>query len=210
MDGFLQRRQGFAHLYYAKIPKHVAAVAYPIARAEYVAAARSQVVRNQRAFAWQLLLCAMEHSLGVNPQTVDFTVENGVWSCAECCFSLSHTAEYAAVALSDTPIGVDVEQIARFDERLFDRIATSGERGAASFSPLNTALLWTGKEALFKQRGGRTFVPHAVDTSRGGIVSFADEQIVISVATTASTMELFCADGNNVVAAHSLRKISLT
>ncbi len=199
MDASFQRKQVFAHLYYAKIPKQVAAVTYPTERAEYVAAARSQVVCNQRAFVWQLLSQAMEHSLGINPQTVNFKVKNGVWTCDACCFSLSHTDGYAAVAVSDLPVGVDIEVIStRFNERLFDRIATDAEKAIVKHSPVNTAALWTGKEALFKQSGSSAFVPHFVDTSSGGVVSFSDGKIVLAAATSVGSLEVFCADDNTI------------
>ena len=72
------------------------------------------------------------------------------------CFSISHCREAVAVAISDTPIGVDVESIRRFDPELVKRTMNEEEQRSifASHDPARAFIrLWTQKEAVLKLRG---------------------------------------------------------
>lgn len=69
-------------------------------------------------------------------------------------FSLSHSGRWAALALDDAPVGLDVETVALPKEALARRVLTEEERvwlsraGGAGF-----AFLWTRKEAALKLLG---------------------------------------------------------
>ncbi len=71
-------------------------------------------------------------------------------------FSLSHTKDAVACAVSDSPIGVDVQEKRAFSSRLADRICSEEEKAALSRAEnpdeMLTAL-WTKKEALAKKTG---------------------------------------------------------
>ena len=72
------------------------------------------------------------------------------------CFSISHCREAVAVAVSDTPVGVDVESVRRFDEALVRRTMNEEEqqRIFAAEEPARAFIrLWTQKEAVLKLRG---------------------------------------------------------
>ena len=71
-------------------------------------------------------------------------------------FSLSHSGDLAACALSDRPVGLDLEREGRYRESLLRRcfspeeqkwIGENKEPGAAF------TRLWTGKESILKLRG---------------------------------------------------------
>ena len=113
--------------------------------------------RRQSYWAWRLL----EHALGQTPLRrpgeIVFHADNGRWSCAEAEFSISHTAEAAAIAISDRPVGVDAENVREFRRRLNGgELAASMLRRIAATDELREETpdallrLWTGKESLFK------------------------------------------------------------
>ncbi len=91
---------------------------------------------------------------------------------AECEFSLSHKDDLVAVAVSRSPVGIDIEKIdaERFDEKLQARILTPAERSAlsrlaASERSLRANILWTEKEALFKRDNGKLFAANKLETA---------------------------------------------
>lgn len=65
--------------------------------------------------------------------------------------SVSHSRHYAAVALSEHPVGIDIEE--RRDgqlERVATRFLDDEEMGGGSLSPVELLRAWTAKEAAFK------------------------------------------------------------
>lgn len=71
-------------------------------------------------------------------------------------FSLSHTKNAVACAVSDCPIGVDVQEKMKYSSRLAQRICSDAERTAlenAKDKDLALTTLWTKKEALAKKTG---------------------------------------------------------
>lgn len=71
-------------------------------------------------------------------------------------FSLSHTKNAVACAVSDCPIGVDVQEKMKYSSRLSKRICSDAERTAlenAEDKGLVLTALWTKKEALAKCSG---------------------------------------------------------
>lgn len=71
-------------------------------------------------------------------------------------FSLSHSAHFAACALSDVPIGLDIQVLSRCEERLVKRFFAEGEQ-AAVFSSNDRdktfTRLWCRKESFLKAIG---------------------------------------------------------
>ncbi len=71
-------------------------------------------------------------------------------------FNLSHTRQAIAVALSDSPVGVDVEGFKQPKQSLLEYTMSDEEIRRVQLSPhpdQEFALLWTQKEALFKYAG---------------------------------------------------------
>ena len=72
-------------------------------------------------------------------------------------FSISHSGAFAVCAVSDQPVGVDVEMVERMRENLAERILSKKE--FEIFSSLkdgkkhNLCLVWTLKEAYLKKTG---------------------------------------------------------
>lgn len=148
----------------------VGPVASP-ARARVLAETRAPALLRQRYLVWHLLEFAARHSLGLDPAALVFSHSpEGRWSCPDFEFSLSHTADAVAVAVSRAPVGVDVESLPLFRRRYRDdpalcrrmlrRIAANVELAGLEGREAETLLrLWTGKESLFKQRQTGYFSP---------------------------------------------------
>ena len=71
-------------------------------------------------------------------------------------FSLSHSTHFAACALSDSPIGLDIQSLAKCDERLVRRFFTQREQDVILSSKNRDAAftrLWCRKESFLKAIG---------------------------------------------------------
>lgn len=133
---------------------------YPEARNEEIRGCASEKVRIQKYYAWKLLEAAAVKSFGADFNTLAFGKDkNGKWSCNGMYFSLSHSAAAVAVAVSDKPVGIDIELARTLPcEKLAKKILTVNELSA--FNSLKAGeregfLLerWTRKESLFKRSG---------------------------------------------------------
>ncbi len=71
-------------------------------------------------------------------------------------FSISHSGQYAACAVSDTPIGIDIQKLSRYNQRLAERICSKAELCQLAADNDKASLftkLWTQKEAYVKMLG---------------------------------------------------------
>lgn len=79
-------------------------------------------------------------------------------------FSLSHSGGLALCALSDYPVGVDVERVRPRREGLPQRVLGSVELAAFDGSWEDFYRLWTLKESWCKRENGPLYPPRAVET----------------------------------------------
>ena len=88
----------------------------------------------------------------------------------EIHFNISHCQRAIAVAVSDEPVGIDVESFRRFSNSLLDKTMNDSEKAEilASESPEEIfAAYWTRKEAVFKLMGtGITDNLHGILTDK--------------------------------------------
>ena len=85
-------------------------------------------------------------------------------------FSISHCKEGIAVAVSEEPIGIDIEGIRKVDEDLIERVMNTQEQAkitAAKEPEREFTRLWTQKEAIVKAQGS-------------GIQSFEQMQTILN------------------------------
>ena len=89
----------------------------------------------------------------------EFTVklnENGKPYLDFCYFSISHSGDFAVCAVSDFPVGVDIEHMQQLKKRekymLFTPIESEYVNKSDSLNRFYT--LWTRKEAYIKAKGG--------------------------------------------------------
>lgn len=70
--------------------------------------------------------------------------------------SLSHSGDYAVCAVSDAPIGIDIQKIVPYNPKTAERVCSPSELYAIENSKDKAAefiKLWTKKEAVLKMRG---------------------------------------------------------
>lgn len=86
--------------------------------------------------------------LGIAPQEIVFTyTENGKPLVDGLYFNVSHSGNLVGCAVSQRPVGLDLEQIRPAPPRLRCAMEAEGESDEAFFR------LWTKREALLKCRG---------------------------------------------------------
>lgn len=111
---------------------------------------------KKRTLTGRILLC--ELILRLYGKT-DFDVKagkNGKPELDFCHFNISHSGKYAVCAVSDVPVGIDIEKMTDFKRRerymLFSKEESDYVNEAESTERFYT--LWTMKEAYIKAVGG--------------------------------------------------------
>ncbi len=184
-------------VYIARIPDTVAyEPVLPKERQEQIDATDSDAVKAQRYRAWEVLLNGLEHSYGLDAETAGLTKdERGRWSSAVCGISLSHCRTAVAAAVSNLPVGIDIEpaEDVRYRQTLIDRIANDVEKAMLRSLPerLRVPYLWTRKEAAFKRSTDQTMPAikqNATDRSLRTVLIRLDTEYMLSVACEASSV----------------------
>ncbi len=67
--------------------------------------------------------------------------------------SIAHSGEYAVCAVSENPVGIDIEKIRDVSDRLIDRVCTEREKEYVGNDNTRFFEIWTAKEAYFKKIG---------------------------------------------------------
>ena len=160
---------------------------FPPLRAKEIVSCKNEKVKKEKFYVWKLLEEGLLQTLGLDIKTLLFQKENGKWSCENCYFSLSHSGDLAAVAISTKPVGIDVEKLdtARF-EKLKDDVMLTGKENYARQNAEIKNRLWTVKEAIFKRNGQGRYKPSSIETDNVKVkteVFFVEEQgYILSVA----------------------------
>ena len=151
------------------------------------------LLRRQKYHVWRLLEYALQRSFGLKSGDLTFRKEGERYFCEQAYFSLSHSGNALAVAVSRAAVGVDVEQVTSRDtERLTRRVFNDAE--AAIYAALPEAekaafffRVWTAKEALFKAENKAVFIPTEQDSRQGNVKTYektiGGEPFYLSVAT---------------------------
>ena len=111
---------------------------------------------RKRTLAGRYLLKKMIKELyGREEFSLEFN-ENGKPYLDFCFFSISHSGDFAVCAVSDCPVGVDIERMKSFKQRERYMLFTQRESEYVnkSDSPNRFYTLWTRKEAYVKAKGG--------------------------------------------------------
>ena len=74
-------------------------------------------------------------------------------------FSISHSGDLAVLAVSENPVGVDVQNMMPFSQGILSRSFTKEERDYIGEDPVRFFRLWTRKEAAVKLTGDGLSVP---------------------------------------------------
>lgn len=140
-------------------------------RREYAQRYRRELDQRLSIAAYRLLWHALRLEYGINDAPVFFHGIGGkplLQGHPDIHFSLSHCREAVACAVSDSPVGIDIETTDQYEEELARRVMNDDEMNhiLTSSSPaVAFTRLWTMKESLYKLEGEihPCDIPHFLD-----------------------------------------------
>lgn len=164
-------KKAFVDVYIAEIPAQISL--QPLshsARNEEILNVKNENVKRQKYCVWKLLEHALQSSLGIDVASTDIRKSStGKWIASQFECSLSHSSHAVAVAVSNLPVGIDIEENKPHpnEDKLAEFILTPDELVAFQDTPADkksTFLIqkWTAKEGAFKKSGGASFQPRTI------------------------------------------------
>ena len=200
-----QDLQQHISVFVARYPFEVLTPNLPDVRQKEIENISNSDVAKSKYYAFKLLEIALKdvYNVGINDCNLVKT-PCGKWQCDVCNLSVSHSCDVVAVAVSDLPVGIDVEKIdvLRFNESLQKRIFTAEEQKTVATMQqeerrLYANRLWTVKEAIFKLDGQGTFVSSNVDSGKSPYITktvSANCDYYLTVATSTKNFDVdYCA-----------------
>ena len=165
-----------------------------VARKNEIENVSNERVKREKYFVWKLLCHALKHSFDIDEQNLNFTkLDCGAWMVEGAEISISHSDDAIAVAVSDAPVGIDVERVHKpRSNRMAEFIMN--KRELAIFNSLSDEAkeerlieIWTAKEAIFKTKKAPAFLPKETDIESYPIKTVSldinDEKYICTVAT---------------------------
>lgn len=175
----MKMRTNVADVYIARIPNELEVKRLSSdERNAYVEKTGNPAAKREKYFAWRLLEYALRKSLGIEISDLKFEkTASGRWITEGVEFSISHSESAVAVAISDSPVGVDIEEIKKpRSERFANRLLSEDE-----LSVYNTLVTdkkdsyllgkWTAREAAFKSQHLSYFHPTEPLNAVGNILT---------------------------------------
>ncbi len=207
MSKIISNENPLLNVYLMKIPENMDILSvFPPQRDIQIQCTATHKKRLERYAVWKLLENAIGHSFDTRIEDLVFSEKNGKWSCDTLSFSLSHSHGAAAVAVSNRPCGIDIENLDRFIQRHKDptsvhkvmrRICSENELSASS-SAREVLSVWTKKECIFKCYGSGQFFSRKVDLqahqSKTIPVSLGEEYILSVCGDGLNNLQCFILD----------------
>lgn len=82
-------------------------------------------------------------------------------------FSLSHSEDIACLVTSNFPVGVDVQKVKKFSDKLFNKIFSDNEKSELKeLDDVAKTLTWAKKESAFKLSDRNVFLPCSIDATQ--------------------------------------------
>ena len=181
------------YVYYAKIPqKYTFERVYPLARQKDIDSATNQKVKEQKYFVWKLLSVSLFHIFGMDIKEFNIRkTASGKWVCKDIYFSLSHSKRVVAVAISNQPVGIDLQAMVNVKSGLENKILSADEKQEflTQDEPLKERFLitkWAQKESVFKMQNKLAFKPSSIETKNYSFVNhnftIGDSEYILSVS----------------------------
>lgn len=198
------------YVYLSRIPENgIIKEVFPPLRAEEIASTGNERVKREKYYVWKLLEYALHDALNLNIRDIIVKKEaSGKWTADSFHFSLSHCNGVVAVALSNDPVGIDIElSSCKVRSHLAEKIFTKNEKSRYLSLPedeRDSFLLqcWTAKESIFKMRGEKVFSPHTIDTLSTAHItrylSVGSCDVILSVAPAGSANIKIVPDLNSI------------
>ena len=167
------RKMPVVHLYISPLPVcDIGEKLICSERWDEICSVKNDKVRREKYYVWRLLEYALEHTFGAKAKDLRFGRDNsGRWFCDRYEFSLSHSEGMLCVAVSRTPVGVDIEKLrAPRSDRMAEMILTPSETEvyqslAKADKERYLIEKWCAKESIFKFIHKDNFTPSQIETS---------------------------------------------
>ena len=140
---------------------------WPEARQAQLDATKNDAHRKARYQVWRLLEYALRDGFGLELPQLQLTLKDGKWSCPQCFFSLSHSHQAVAVAVSQQPVGIDIEPVRPLRRELETKLLGDGELAECRLLSDEDACAyllrkWCEKESVFKLGNEALYRPRMV------------------------------------------------
>ncbi|MBO7215180.1 MAG: 4'-phosphopantetheinyl transferase superfamily protein [Clostridia bacterium] len=135
---------------------------YPPLRQEEIESAGCDKVKKEKYFSWLLLEYAFSKSYSLDIKDIKFErLSNGKWVCGDCYFSITHSNNAVAVAVSLSPVGIDMESRDRDASKVEKLLSPKEREELLSAANKNDYILtkWTERESSFKLSNDCNFRP---------------------------------------------------
>ncbi len=158
------------NVYIAKYPFSFKEDIYCHLRKEEIEKCRNSDVKEQKFYVWKLLEYALFDTFGLEKSILNFQKKNnGKWILDGYFFSLSHSGNIVVVAVSDSPIGVDIQKIKKIEDASKFKAVIFSEKEKSKYRNVNDEQLmqiWSLKECSFKKSNDSNFAPnhYEIDT----------------------------------------------
>lgn len=184
-------------VYFCKITKASEKILYPIERQAEIDGAKSQKVKNEKYSSWKLLEYGVKDLYNKELSQFSFKkLQSGKWMSDGFCFSISHSKNLVCVAISDKPIGVDIENLDEFEKKVankkdlfWKKIASEKEYEMIKKPSIGRlSAFWTKKESIYKcQKDDLPFIPSRIDGNLYPVLckkfKFFGERYVIAICS---------------------------
>ncbi len=182
------------NVYAAEIPQTEAlSKVVPRSRQKEIESVANFDKKREKYFVWKLLEYALKRSFSKDISKVKLKKNSsGKWTCADCYFSLTHSERAVCVAVSNLPVGVDVEKIQKPIADISKEILSKEEYAeyltvTDSDRPTFLTDAWTKKESLFKLKDVKSVTREEFRLLNGKVfhknITVNDESYSLSVAT---------------------------
>lgn len=108
---------------------------------------------RRQSLAGELLLRRLLRELGITAAIEQLPSGQPVLSDRSAFISIAHCEDSVVCAVSQMPVGIDIEKIKPVKPGMAERICTPEELGYVGNDDTRFFEIWTAKEAWFKMRG---------------------------------------------------------
>ena len=183
-------------VYVARVVTDGVEKVFPPERNLLIEKTKNESLRRERYSVWRLLEYALSDAFDINIRDLSFRRTDGGKRMADgIFFSLSHTPELVCVAVSEEPVGVDIERVREtLSSRTAERILSESELEeyrALESEDCEEFIIrkWSGKEAMFKREELSAFVPHLYVPTKDNTAFYrlTEREDVYVISVTASS-----------------------
>ena len=108
---------------------------------------------RRQSLAGELLLRRLLAQLGIHAPIERLASGQPVLADRSACISISHCGDYVVCAVSEKPVGIDIEKVRPVKPGMAERICTAEELQYVGCDESRFFEVWTAKEAYFKMQG---------------------------------------------------------